>query len=504
VYCWGAGGYGQLGTGGTMDRSSPVEVLSPGSPPAGPQPPSGVTATAGNQEIVVSWMAPSVLGDGTLTGYTATASPGGTTCTATTATTCTITGLTNGTAYTVIVTATTTEGTSAPSGPSAPVTPTSPPVGPQPPTGVTVTPGDKAIAVSWAPVDLGADTLIKYTATASPGGKSCTVNSNGSHDTLCTIHGLTNGTPYTVTVTTTTKTGTSAASTPAGPVTPGPGPQPPTGVTAGPGDKAITVSWTPVDLGGDTLVKYTATASPGGKSCTVNSNSSHDTLCTIQGLTNGTAYTVTVTTTTKTGTSAPSAPAGPVTPDTEPPPGQQPAVITNAETSNKAITVSWQPGQQGSATLLGYTVTATATNAPCAAITTPCVTTTTAQKAVAAGLPTPATGHLAAAARSATCATTDATTCTITGLTNGTSYQVTVTTHTTAGDSTSQPATTEPAPTTPASPATPNPAPTLPTTGNRTNIIILTGWLLIITGAGAAMLGYHQRRRTEAVRQPPQ
>jgi hypothetical protein len=78
---------------------------------------------------------------------------------------------------------------------------------------------------------------------------------------------------------------------------------------------------------------------------------------------------------------------------------------------------------------------------------------------------------------------------------------VTVTTHTTAGDSTSEPANIEPAPTTP---ATPSPAPTLPTTGSPTTIIVVTGWLLIIAGAGVALLGYHRRRRTKPTGQSPQ
>ena len=54
-----------------------------------------------------------------MTGYTATASPAGQSCTTTGATTCTITGLTNGVTYTVTVIAHTTVGNS---GPSTPIT----------------------------------------------------------------------------------------------------------------------------------------------------------------------------------------------------------------------------------------------------------------------------------------------------------------------------------------------------------------------------------------------
>jgi hypothetical protein len=68
--------------------------------------PRSVTAAraspAVSGELVVSWLAP--LG-GTVTSYTATASPGGRTCT-TTGLSCTVTGLTNGQNYTFTVTAT--------------------------------------------------------------------------------------------------------------------------------------------------------------------------------------------------------------------------------------------------------------------------------------------------------------------------------------------------------------------------------------------------------------
>ena len=88
-----------------------------------PGAPTGVSASPGNGEAIVSWAAPTSVGGSAITGYTVTASPGGAGCTTTGATSCTVTGLTNGTAYTFTVTATNSSGTSSSSSASAAVTP---------------------------------------------------------------------------------------------------------------------------------------------------------------------------------------------------------------------------------------------------------------------------------------------------------------------------------------------------------------------------------------------
>ena len=90
------------------------------------------------------------------------------------------------------------------------VTVISTPTVPGPPTDLILVPGDGQIEVSWnEPLDTGGLLITSYTATASPGGASCT-----STTTSCVIHGLTNGETYSISVTATNDVGTSEASVP--------------------------------------------------------------------------------------------------------------------------------------------------------------------------------------------------------------------------------------------------------------------------------------------------
>lgn len=158
---------------------------------------------------------------------------------------------------------------------------------PAAPSGVTATAGDGSARITWtAPSDDGGGVISRYTATASPGGKSCTWTTG---ELACTISELTNGTAYSVTVTATTLAGTSAASS-AATVTPGRAPGAPTAARATAGLLRATVTWkAPTDTGGG-ITGYTATANPGGASCTTTGALT----CTITGLLNTKAYTVAV------------------------------------------------------------------------------------------------------------------------------------------------------------------------------------------------------------------
>lgn len=87
-------------------------------------------------------------------------------------------------------------------------------------------------------------------------------------------------------------------------------PDAPTNVVATAGNTQATVSWTASNSGGSDITGYTVTASGGGGTCTTTGATS----CVVTGLTNGTAYTFTVTATNAIGTSNASSASAAVTP----------------------------------------------------------------------------------------------------------------------------------------------------------------------------------------------
>jgi predicted RNA-binding protein with TRAM domain len=112
---------------GTSVPSAPSNSVTP-TAPAPPGAPTGVTATAGNGSVTVSWTAPGS-GASAITSYTVTPYVGSTAGTPTNvvgsppATTANVTGLTNGTTYTFKVSATSSIGTGPASAASNLVTP---------------------------------------------------------------------------------------------------------------------------------------------------------------------------------------------------------------------------------------------------------------------------------------------------------------------------------------------------------------------------------------------
>ncbi|MCW2580255.1 MAG: Peptidase and in kexin sedolisin [Blastococcus sp.] len=163
----------------------------------------------------------------------------------------------------------------------------------------------------------------------------------------------------------------------------------PAEVTVTPGEGLAVLSWTAAPANGSPVTGYTVTAAPGGAT-TVTTGA---TTATVPGLTNATTYAFTVTATNAEGTGPASAPVSARPQDPAAVPGA-PTGVTATLGAGKA-TVSWNAAAPNGGPVTGYTVTASP-------------------------------GGAAAT-------TTGATTATVLGLTDGTSYAIRVTATNAAG-----------------------------------------------------------------------
>jgi fibronectin type 3 domain-containing protein len=181
-----------------------VSNMASATPAAVPGAPAGLTATPGNAQVTLSWAAPASDGGSSVSGYDLYAGTtadfnGGAPLAKVTGTVVTVTGLVNGTTYHFKVTAVNRVG----EGPAAEAQAV--PLGvPGAPAGLTATPGNSQVTLSWtAPASDGGSPVsgyILYQGT-SPGGETGTpVNGSPVTATSYTVTGLTNGTTYYFTV----------------------------------------------------------------------------------------------------------------------------------------------------------------------------------------------------------------------------------------------------------------------------------------------------------------
>lgn len=202
------------------------------------------------------------------------------------------------------------------------------------PTNVTAVGSEGAVEVYFDAVSPPSGTFYTYTVTASPGGKTGVVQTNGPSPGFVTVSELTDGQSYTFTVVVSDESGDSSApSAPSNSVTPGTVPNAPDNVAASATDGQASVSFDE-SAGGSPATTYSVIASPGGAHASGTSSP-----ITVTGLSDGTAYTFAVTATNALGGSAPSTPSNAVTP-LPPPSATSPPAITGTVQVGLTLQVS--------------------------------------------------------------------------------------------------------------------------------------------------------------------
>ena len=334
----------EVGEGRTSDPVTPF---------AAPNPPRNVeVSNAANLGATVAWEAP--LDNGAvITGYRAEVFPNGGQCTTdSNQLSCRVEGLALGGRYVARVFALSARGDSVPSPNTAVFTV----VGPsEPVTDLTVEPAPEALTVAWtAPENTGGLPILGYTATADPGGATCSVPGGAF---TCVIDSLSDDQAYTVTVRAVNEAGdgrpaTSDAVTPNPPLTATTEPREVT-VSATPGGGSVTARWrAPINDGGTAVLSYTATAEPGGRTCNTDVAGRS---CEIDGLEDGTAYRVAVVATNAVGDSAPGHSARSATPGHVP---DAPILRSLRLTTPTSITVYWTQPADGGSPITDYRVVA--------------------------------------------------------------------------------------------------------------------------------------------------
>lgn len=345
-----------VNTAGDSLPSDPSAGVVPGAVASAP---TDFVATAGNTEAGLSWVAPESNGGYPITDYMveyrlSTDSNWTTFSDLESAdTSAVVTGLTNGLSYDFRVRAVNDFGPGATSA----VETTTPRTTSGAPTGLSATPGDGEVELSWsAPVGDGGsavtDYVVEYKLTAD--SEWSEFADGVSAVTTATVDGLTNGSSYDFRVSAVNAAGQGSesgivASTPR--TVPG---APVIGTATRGNEEAVITFSAPTDNGGSEVIDYTVTSSPGGVQAIGSSSP-----ITVIGLDNGTSYTFTVTARNVAGNSVASAASNSVTPATVP----GTPTITSTTAGNGQVTVEFTaPTDDGGSAITGYTVTSTPGN----------------------------------------------------------------------------------------------------------------------------------------------
>ena len=254
-------------------------------PARAPDAPTNLGATVSDEQVDLIWTAPASNGGARILRYEYELDFSGTwTSTGGTATSTTVTGLTNDQSYTFRVRAVNRVGESAASG-SQSATPTATLVAPDTPFGLSATPGNQRVRLSWVQPSGGAAlTHYEYELDLSD-----TWISTGGTAPSHTVMGLTNDQSYTFRVRAVNSAGASGASGSQSATPTTTEPEAPESLSFTPGDGQVTLRWrAPTNDGGETILRYEYEQDGSG---TWISTDSTATSHTVTGLNNGQTYT---------------------------------------------------------------------------------------------------------------------------------------------------------------------------------------------------------------------
>jgi hypothetical protein len=237
-------------------------------------------------------------------------------------------------------------------------TPSAPAQPPGQVTNVSATAGLGQATVTWtAPSSGGA--IASYRITPYIGATAQTPVTVNAPATSKTITGLTGGTSYTFTVAAVNEAGAGPESSPSNAVTPTTATVPgsPTSVAATAGPLSATVTWkAPSSDGGSPITGYRITPYIGANAQAPVTAAASATSATVSGLSGGTTYTFTAIAVNAVGPSPESAASNAVTPTTVSPPGAPTGV--GAIPKSAGVQVAWTaPGSDGGSTISGYRIT---------------------------------------------------------------------------------------------------------------------------------------------------
>ena len=222
---------------------------------------------------------------------------------------------------------------------------TEPPIAPSAPTSLIATPGDGSVSIAFTAGADGGAAITNYEYQLDGAG-SWVALSPAADTSPVTISGLTNSTAYTVKLRAVNSVGSGAESVASDSFTPRTTPSAPSITSVTPGDSTVSVAFTAGVTGGSLITDYEYQLNGSGSWFSLGTTSSPASI----GVTNGVAYTVKLRAVNVAGSGAASDASGSFTPRTVP---SAPTDLV-ATPGDGSASISFTPGADGGAMIMNY------------------------------------------------------------------------------------------------------------------------------------------------------